>query len=90
MADQPQHAARSGVVLRWSTALPRDKLRRYETDDIVYDPDIVSSKHGVVSGRIPRYLLLYGPPSVLPWELQYRLGATRYVGRLDPAQVFRR
>ena len=76
-------AVRGGVVLRWSTALPRDKLRRYETDGAVYDPDIVSSKHGVVRGRIPRYLLIYGPPSALPWDLQYRLGATRYVGRLD-------
>jgi len=32
---------------------------------------------------LPKYLLIYGTPEEIPWELQYVLNTTCYVGRLD-------
>src|SRR5207249_2529549 len=32
---------------------------------------------------LPQYLLIYGTPAQIPWELQYNLNAVRAVGRLD-------
>jgi hypothetical protein len=34
-------------------------------------------------GRLPRYLLIYGPPTAVPWKLQYSLNPVSFVGRLD-------
>jgi hypothetical protein len=86
--DQPEPirrllAHRQGVVLRWSTDLPVNKLRRYYADGKFQDPDLVASPRGTAPGRLPRYLLLYGSPAVLPWALQYRLNAVAFTGRLD-------
>jgi hypothetical protein len=88
-ADAPEPirrllAHRSGVVLRWSDALPEKKLRRYYSDGSKHDPDVFQPpKHGTGKGGIPRYLLLYGGPDVLPWRLQYKLSSKAFVGRLD-------
>jgi hypothetical protein len=74
---------RSGVVLRWSADLPLRKLRRYYADGTVNDPDLALSPRGTGPGRIPRYLLIYAPPTTIPWRLQYRLNAMAFAGRLD-------
>ena len=37
---------------------------------------------GGAENGLPRYLLLYGGPDVLPWWLQYVLNAGNFVGRL--------
>ena len=42
-----------------------------------------SAEPGVEAGRLPYYLLIYGSPDVIPWELQFILNASRAVGRLD-------
>ena len=87
-ADAPEPiqrllAHREGVVLRWSEELSATKVRRYFEDGSAQDPHIVLSERGNAKGRVPRYLLLYGAPTVLPWDLQFRLNASAYVGRLD-------
>jgi hypothetical protein len=74
---------RKGVVLRWSADLPLRKLRRYYPDGTVNDPDVALSPRGTGPGRIPRYLLIYASPSVIPWRVQYRLNAVAFAGRLD-------
>jgi hypothetical protein len=74
---------RNGVVLRWSPDLPASKIRRCYADGTAQDPHLVQSERGTARGRIPRYLLLYGSPEILPWTLQYDLGAYAFTGRLD-------
>jgi hypothetical protein len=57
-------------------------LRRYFSDG-AQDPDLVSSRRGIGKGQLPRYLLIYGTPEQVPWELQYALGRIAFTGRLD-------
>jgi hypothetical protein len=40
------------------------------------------SPRGVSRGCLPHYLLIYGSPAEIPWELQYVLNASCAVGRL--------
>lgn len=47
------------------------------------DVAISGSPEGIGEGKLPKYLLLYGGPDLLPWGLQYQLNANRHVGRLD-------
>jgi CHAT domain len=47
------------------------------------DVAISGSPEGIGDGKLPKFLLLYGGPDVLPWGLQYQLNAGRHVGRLD-------
>src|SRR5581483_8274278 len=51
--------------------------------DTGVDVDITGSRRGIGSGALPHYLLIYGPPTEVPWRLQYVLGANRAVGRID-------
>lgn len=69
-------------VLRYSSESLKLTLRRYYDDGTCNEPAL-SEARGTAKDRIPQYLLLYGAPTVLPWELQYRLNAYAFVGRLD-------
>lgn len=82
-------AHRHGVVLRWrpSPSLNINKLTRCYADGSEQDVDIAASARGTARGSLPSYLLLCGSPVVLPWELQYRLNAVAYTGRLDLDEV---
>lgn len=60
-------------------------LRRYYPDKPFQDLDLAASEFGVGDGRIPRYLLIYGSPVDIPWDLQYALNARYAVGRLSLA-----
>jgi len=40
------------------------------------------SPMGTAPGDLPRYLLIYGTPKEVPWEVQYALNTIRAVGRL--------
>jgi len=40
------------------------------------------SRTGTAPGELPRYLLIYGTPDEIPWEVQYALNTIRAVGRL--------
>jgi hypothetical protein len=46
------------------------------------DVAISGSPDGSAPGALPRYLLIYGSPDQVPWELQYILNARCCVGRL--------
>jgi hypothetical protein len=47
-----------------------------------FDIPIAMAPRGTEPGAIPRYLLLYGTPEEIPWEVQYELNAVCAVGRL--------
>jgi hypothetical protein len=55
-------------------------LALFESDGTLVP--LSGAKDGVEHGALPDYLLLAGGPDVLPWSLQYALGASRCVGRL--------
>jgi hypothetical protein len=46
------------------------------------DVAISGSPDGTAHGALPRYLLIYGSPEEVPWELQYILNARCCVGRV--------
>lgn len=54
-------------------------LRNYESG---IDLAIGQSPAGVGGESIPRYLMIYGSPEDVPWELQYVLNAQYSVGRV--------
>jgi hypothetical protein len=72
---------RGGKVLRYGNpAQYKDwTLRDYAGGDLLG----AASAVGMGSKQLPMYLLLYGPPSELPWELQFSLNPVRHVGRVD-------
>lgn len=56
-------------------------LRNYASElDKAIHP---STEQGTSPTALPKYLLIYGTPEEIPWELQYSLNATCFVGRLD-------
>ena len=68
------------VVLRYVGRVTY--LRRYYTDRPKQDVVLSGGKRGTAPGSLPRYLLLFGPPTQLPWQLQYVLNGPCMVGRL--------
>jgi hypothetical protein len=83
-AIQALLAARPGSpVLRWGPKHNNWYLRRYGTDGKTRDLDIAAPKPGAGEDRMPRYLLIYASPAVIPWNVQYTLNLSTYVGRLD-------
>lgn len=56
-------------------------LTNYATgQDITISPE---TANGVAAGELPYYMLIYGTPAEIPWELQYVLNTTCAAGRLD-------
>jgi hypothetical protein len=47
------------------------------------DLPVSESTYGTAPYAVPRYLLIYASPEQIPWEVQYSLNATRFVGRLS-------
>jgi hypothetical protein len=70
-------------VLRWRGELQQAYLRRYYPDGSVQDLSAQAPNPGIGQGRIPRYLLIYASPKEIPWEIQYALNMSNFVGRLD-------
>ncbi len=60
------------------------QLRNYAAQ---LDREIGRSPAGVSPESIPRYLLIYGGPEAVPWELQFLLNANYAVGRIHLAGV---
>lgn len=54
-------------------------LRNYRDQ---MDISITGSPRGIRSGALPQYLLIYGTPAEIPWDIQYVLNAGCFVGRL--------
>lgn len=77
-------AARGNApVFRYRADLLNRKLRRYTADGSARDLDLTDSQRGIGDKKLPRYLLIYAPPAVIPWSFQYVLGQSAFVGRLD-------
>lgn len=77
-------AARGGApVLRWSPTQTTLMLRRYYVDGPPEDLLAAAPTYGIGRSCIPRYLLLYGTPTAIPWVVQYALNLSLCVGRLD-------
>jgi hypothetical protein len=76
-------AAQGGVpVFRYRADLDLGLLRRYAADGGESDPGF-GGERGIGPNKVPWYLLIVGPPTDIPWRLQYRLQLDAYVGRLD-------
>jgi hypothetical protein len=73
---------RGGKVLRYGAV---EGLERWTLRDYAGGGDrlAVASPPGMGPKELPRYLLIYGTPEEIPWELQFSLNTARYVGRLD-------
>jgi len=77
-------AARGNApVFRYRNDLLKIKVRRYTADGRARDLDVTDSKRGIGDLKLPRYLLIFAPPTVIPWSFQYVLGQSTFVGRLD-------
>jgi hypothetical protein len=69
-------------VLRYRAKQRFTSLRRYYLDRPAHDIGLSASARGVGTGALPRYLLLYGGPEVIPWSFQYVASQACAVGRL--------
>ncbi len=75
-------ARRNAPVLRWREREDGGiELRRYDGHG-GYRPLQAASPVGMGERDVPRYLLIYAPPSRIPWRHQYTLNLSRHVGRL--------
>lgn len=81
-------AARPGApVLRWSALQGTRALRRYYDDGTAMeDLEIAAPRYGTGPHCLPRYLLVYGAPAIIPWALQFALNMAFCAGRLDLAE----
>lgn len=76
-------ADRGGPVLRYRPELRVGHLRRHYPDQPPHDLSVQAPNPGTAPGRVPQYLLIYAPPDVIPWRVQYALNMSCCVGRLD-------
>ncbi len=76
-------AARGNApVLRWrANAGGVGQLLRYTPDGRVRDMAL-ASPDGIAPSQLPRFLLIFAPPDVIPWTFQYTANLRRNVGRL--------
>lgn len=83
LKERAPAGAEHAPVLRYHASTGANRLsflRNYADRNA---PDISASQVGTESGQIPQYLLIYGGPQEIPWDLQYILNTRCYVGRLD-------
>lgn len=66
-------------VLRWEPSMGPMALADYANGGHI---PISGAPAGTAAGALPRYLLLYGGPDTLPWNLQFALNVGNFVGRL--------
>lgn len=70
-------------VYRYAQGQEHNTLYRYFPDGGAQKVSFQSLNYGTGAGQLPLYLLIYAPPSVIPWDVQYALQFSRFVGRLD-------
>ena len=70
-------------VFRYRKEANNRFLRRYYADGTSQDIAIGTGDRGTATGCLPHYLLIYGTPNDIPWDLQYILNTVAFVGRLD-------
>jgi len=74
-------------VFRYAPELGESYLYRYWPDGSRRKQATSGGRVGRSDGALPKYLLIIGSPTQIPWRLQYVLNGTNYVGRLDlPAE----
>ncbi|WP_392543445.1 hypothetical protein [Oryzobacter telluris] len=78
LAERP-----GAVVLRYRPDLGTDRVARYLPDGRRQDLEVGVSVFGTGPGRIPRFVLVVGPPTQVPWTVQLSLNRRHFVGRLD-------
>lgn len=76
-------AARPGSpVLRWRGSEDGvGELRRFTPDGKVRQPELITEQ-GIAPWQLPRFLLIFAPPCVIPWAFQYAANLQHCVGRL--------
>jgi hypothetical protein len=75
-------ADRDGKVLRYR---PGSTFADWTLRDYAGGGDLLNAASPAGTGplQLPKYLLIYGPPTDVPWRVQYALNPVRCVGRLD-------
>lgn len=75
-------ADRGGKVLRYRSGVPNRRwtVRNWSRPE---DLTLATSPRGMGDGELPGYLLIVGDPETIPWEVQFVLNSSRFVGRLD-------
>jgi hypothetical protein len=86
-ADAPEPiqalvAARGGKVIRYR---PGAAFSSWTLRDYAGGGDLLTagSPEGMGAKQLPKYLLIYGSPRDVPWDIQHFLNPVRHVGRLD-------
>lgn len=79
LVDSRGENGQPALVLRYKSGSSRIGFLQRDGSDL----PVNQSAFGTGFAVVPRYLLIYGTPEQIPWEVQYSLNATRYVGRLD-------
>ena len=76
-------AARPGApVLRWRASGDGvGELMRYTSDGNVRQPELITEP-GIAPWQLPRFLLIFAPPTSIPWTFQYAANLQHCVGRL--------
>jgi hypothetical protein len=75
---------RHGVpILRYRADVGDETLLRYYSNGTVQPLQVGLSVFGVGEGQLPLYLLIVGPPTSVPWRVQFSLNRRHHVGRLD-------
>jgi hypothetical protein len=74
--------ARKGKVLRYRAG---STFANWTLRDYAGGGDLLTAASPPGSGpkQLPMYLLIYGSPAQIPWQVQYSLHPVRQVGRLD-------
>ena len=74
-------AKRAGPVFRYQSGT-NHSFTHLRQDSSKLPVAVVGAQRGTAPDCLPQYLLIYGSPSEVPWQLQYILNANRCVGRL--------
>lgn len=74
--------ARGGKVIRY---VPGKTFSSWTLRDYAGGGDLLTaaSPEGMGPKQLPKYLLIYGSPKDVPWNIQHFLNPVRHVGRLD-------
>lgn len=73
------------AVFRYRADLHNTKLRRYYPDGTARDIALTGGERGMGPKALPWYFMIFGSPHEIPWNLQFNMHQSCFVGRLDLA-----